>query len=89
MVTGRWELKISSYGLGQLRHSQAVDTMGCSPTTLKRKNSLFLKDAALTKQVAHVLRSNETLLWLAPESVVPSPSNVYLAYPSKPADVYR
>ncbi|KAL9558812.1 hypothetical protein MBANPS3_000712 [Mucor bainieri] len=90
MVTGRWELKIANYGLRQLRHSQVVDTMGCSPTALKHKhNNLFPKDAALyTDEVAHVLRSTETLLWLAPESVVATPSNVYLAYPSKPADVY-
>lgn len=66
-----------------------VDTMGYSPTARKRRNSLFSKDAALTDEVAHVLRSTETLLWLAPESVVATPSNVYLAYPSKPADVYR
>ncbi|EPB87482.1 RGC/RGC protein kinase [Mucor circinelloides 1006PhL] len=88
MVTGRWELKISNYGLRQLRYSQVVDTMGYSPTARKRRNSLFSKDAAFTDEVAHVLRSTETLLWLAPESVVATPSNVYLAYPSKSADVY-
>lgn len=88
MVTGRWELKISNYGLRQLRHSQVVDTMGHSPN-LKRKNSLFKKDAVLTDEIAHVLRSTETLLWLAPESVVTTPLNVYLTYPSKQADVYR
>lgn len=88
MITGRWELKISNYGLGQLRHSQVVDRTDYSPN-LKRKNSLFRKDAGLTDEIAHVLRSTETLLWLAPESVVTTPSNAYLTYPSKQADVYR
>lgn len=88
MVTGRWELKISNYGLGQLRHSQVVDRMDNSPN-LKRRNSLLKKEAALTDDIAHVIRSTETLLWLAPESVVTTPLNVYLTYPSKQADVYR
>ncbi|GAA5802177.1 hypothetical protein HPULCUR_007638 [Helicostylum pulchrum] len=63
------------------------------PPTLVRKQSsslnvLFDDVTPSHEKLAQVLRSPNTLLWLAPESVVALPSNVYITFPSKPADVY-
>ncbi|KAG2235247.1 hypothetical protein INT48_004714 [Thamnidium elegans] len=90
MITGRWELKISNYGFNRIRNSQ-LDLI--DPPTLVRKQSssfnvLFDDVTPSHDQVARVLKSQNTLLWLAPESVVATPSNVYITFPSKPADVY-
>jgi serine/threonine protein kinase len=88
MVTGRWELKISNYGLDHIKSTQ-IDII--DPPQLIRKQSsplLFVDDGSSTEQVAHVIRSTQNLLWMAPESVVATPSNVYLTYPSRQADVY-
>jgi serine/threonine protein kinase len=75
MITGRWELKITNYGLDNLKNSQKVDDI-----------SLYIKNTE--NEQAKVVGSVDDLLWLAPESVVATPHNVYLTFPSQQADVY-
>lgn len=75
MITGRWELKISNYGLENLKSTQKIDDL-----LLSVKNT--------DEERARVLSSVDDLLWLAPESVIATPHNVYLTFPSQHADVY-
>lgn len=90
MITGRWELKISNYGFNDIKNTQ-LDFI--DPPNLIRKQSsssnvLFDDVSPSHEQVAQVWRSSNTLLWLAPESVVAVHSNVYITFPNKPTDVY-
>lgn len=77
MITGRWELKISNFGLDYIKSAQ-IELMG----------PLVRKQSFAEEREAHILKSTKYLLWLAPESVVATPSNDYVTYPSREADVY-
>jgi hypothetical protein len=82
MVTGRWELKISNYGLENIRDSQMEIVQ-------KPMNEQSTSSDESFPGVARVLRSTKTLFWLAPESVVATPLNEYLTFPTRQADVFR
>ncbi|KAI8997000.1 kinase-like domain-containing protein [Pilobolus umbonatus] len=83
MITGRWELKISNYGLLRVRGSQseAIDTL---PTSTKKdiSTSSFLDD------IPRVIKTPDVLLWLAPESVIATQKKIHMTIPSKQADVF-
>lgn len=90
LITGRWELKISNYGFNYIKNSQ-IDLVDCPTLIRKKSSSINIPFDDVTpshEQVAQILKSSNTLLWLAPESVIAKSSNVFVTYPSKPADVY-
>lgn len=84
MITGKWELKITDYGLVRTR----ISTL--DPLTLSslRKNYLPLQDSSNTVQ-PRIVDSYEKLLWLAPETVTILPFDACVAMPTKRSDVYR
>lgn len=90
MITGRWELKIANYGFNHIKNTQIELA---DPPALVRKqsstlNALFDDVTPSHEQVAQILRSPKALPWLAPESIISTPSNVYITFPSKQGDVY-
>jgi hypothetical protein len=85
MITGRWDLKISNYGLKNIRRIQIESTD--SPGALITKNDMPCMGGS--SAVEYVLRAPETLLWLAPESTVLTWNNMYWTDPGKQSDIYR
>lgn len=85
MITGRWDLKISNYGLKNIRRIQVESTD--SPATHVTKSDMPCMGGSPTEE--YVLRSPETLLWLPPESTVLTWNNMYLTDPGKQSDIYR
>ncbi|KAG0179191.1 hypothetical protein DFQ29_002414 [Apophysomyces sp. BC1021] len=81
MVSGKWELKITDYGLNEVRQSQ-LDPLMLS--ALPKKTDQIPNDGRGT----HVIQTSDKLLWAAPESIVCTPLGFYLAFPSKSANVY-
>ncbi|KAF7727728.1 hypothetical protein EC973_007187 [Apophysomyces ossiformis] len=80
MVSGKWELKITDYGLDAVRHSQ-LDPLMLS--ALPKKTDQISDNAS-----THVIQTSDKLLWAAPESIVCTPLGFYLTYPTKAANVY-
>ncbi|KAG2196328.1 hypothetical protein INT47_009323, partial [Mucor saturninus] len=76
MITGRWELKISNYGLDYIKSTQIE-----SVDPLVRKLPIEENDA-------HILKSTKHLLWMAPESVIETNCHAYVIHPTREADVY-
>lgn len=76
MVTGRWELKISDYGLKKTRQFQY------EPSVISNIQKHGIDDFI-------IIPSDDKLLWMAPESIVSILPNLYITMPSKQADVYR
>lgn len=97
-ITGRWELKISDYGLDKVRQSQydptLMHSLGKQFPQLSRTSRILPNHLPGTThkqdtQPMIIVPHNENLLWLAPESVVCDDSNVCLTKPSRRADAYR
>ncbi|KAI8391178.1 uncharacterized protein BYT42DRAFT_602084 [Radiomyces spectabilis] len=89
MISGKWELKITDYGLKKVRHSQLDPLIQLSLHKNYHQSSVQSNGASATEQSeAQALPNHEKLLWIAPESVTYSPLDVYLTHPSKAADVY-
>ncbi|CAO3625307.1 unnamed protein product [Cunninghamella blakesleeana] len=75
MVTGRWELKISDYGLRKTRQTQY------EPSVISAIQKYNIDDFI-------IIPSDDKLLWMAPESILSIYPNLYITIPSKQADVY-
>ncbi|KAI8138398.1 hypothetical protein BJV82DRAFT_631365 [Fennellomyces sp. T-0311] len=100
VVTGRWELKITDFGLYKVRESQY------DPVTIASLSKRYPKETCHDSSVSgprslspthnhgyydspmHVVPHTENLLWLAPESVVDTNLDIWITYPSKKADIY-
>lgn len=84
LITGKWELKITGYGLRKVHRTQ-ID-----PTVLGalRKNS-HVDNKDLLSDHTQMMTSSENLLWVAPESVACTPIGLYITSPTKRADIYR
>ena len=100
VITGRWELKITDYGLYKVRESQYDPVIVSS--LLKRYPKVYHHTSA-SKSMArgpssvindydspvHIVPHTENLLWLAPESLLPTSFDIWLTYPTKKSDIYR
>ncbi|KAI8379101.1 uncharacterized protein BYT42DRAFT_313184 [Radiomyces spectabilis] len=82
MITGKWELKITGYGLNRVRRSQL------DPNVVSGIRKNYLTTDKQGSDQAQIIQNNNTLSWRAPESVVCSSTGVYLSFPTKEADVY-
>ncbi|KAI7874924.1 hypothetical protein K492DRAFT_211261 [Lichtheimia hyalospora FSU 10163] len=98
-ITGRWELKISDYGLSKVRQSQydpiLMHSLGKQFPQLVRAHHHILPNQLPEStrnedtQPMIIVPHNENLLWLAPESVLCNDDpNVCLTKPSRRADAY-
>lgn len=84
LITGKWELKITDYGLRKVRCSQIDPTV---VGALRKNSHVDSKD--LCSDHTQILSSSEHLLWVAPESVACTPIGLYMTSPTKHADIYR
>ncbi|KAI8098557.1 uncharacterized protein BX664DRAFT_319021 [Halteromyces radiatus] len=75
IITGRWELKITDYGLYKMRQTQYDRNIISS--IHKRYPGCPM-----------VVPSANNLLWLAPESIIEVSPDLYITFPTKAADVY-
>lgn len=84
LITGKWELKITDYGLRKIHRTQ-ID-----PTVLDalRKDS-HVDSKNLLLYHTQMLSISKNLLWVAPESVACTPIGLYIISPTKRADIYR
>jgi hypothetical protein len=85
MITGRWDLKISNYGLKNIRRIQ-VESVDPPAAHITKNNKPCMGSSPSAE---YVLRSPETLLWLAPEATVLKWNNMYWTEPGKQSDIYR
>ncbi|KAG2218663.1 hypothetical protein INT45_007832 [Circinella minor] len=99
VITGRWELKITDYGLYKVRESQYDPVIVSSllkrypkvhhrtsvPTSMARGPSSITGDY---DSPMHIVPHYENLLWLAPESLLRTSFDVWVTYPSKKSDIY-
>ncbi|KAI8335894.1 hypothetical protein BC941DRAFT_429688 [Chlamydoabsidia padenii] len=76
IITGRWELKVTDYGL-QKMHQVQYDS---SVTNFIQKQYPDLPSI--------IIPHKNILLWLAPESVVNLSTDLKITFPSKKADIY-
>ncbi|KAL7326247.1 Histidine kinase osmosensor, variant 3 [Mucor circinelloides] len=83
LITGKWELKISDYGLQKVRCSQIDPTV---VGALRKNSHVDSKD--LCSDHTQIMTSSEHLLWVAPESVACTPIGLYMTSPTKRADIY-
>ncbi|KAI9470491.1 MAG: hypothetical protein EXX96DRAFT_358928 [Benjaminiella poitrasii] len=83
LITGKWELKITDYGLGKVHRSQ-IDP---SVLSALRKNS-HMDNKELISDQTYLLPSSEHLLWAAPEIVTCTSMGIYMICPTKRADIY-
>ncbi|KAI9499446.1 hypothetical protein BDB00DRAFT_866325 [Zychaea mexicana] len=99
VITGRWELKLTDYGLYKVRETQL------DPVTLtalsKRYPKIYHRVSGIpsgargTSYIGdydspmQIVPHAENLLWLAPESVLPTTFDTWVTYPTKKADIYR
>ncbi|CAO3617380.1 unnamed protein product [Mucor fragilis] len=83
LITGKWELKITDYGLRKVRCSQIDPTV---VGALRKNSHVDSKD--LCSDHTQILSSSEHLLWVAPESVACTPIGLYMTSPTKHADIY-
>ncbi|KAI9275752.1 hypothetical protein BDA99DRAFT_601329 [Phascolomyces articulosus] len=99
VITGRWELKITDYGLYKIRESQ-YDPVTVS--SLSKRYPKFHHRTSMPASVSrgspvmsgdydspmHIVPHIENLLWLAPESVLPTSFDVWVTYSNKKTDIY-
>ncbi|KAF1804896.1 hypothetical protein FB192DRAFT_1053619 [Mucor lusitanicus] len=83
LITGKWELKITDYGLRKVHCSQVDPTV---VGALRKNSHVDSKD--LCSDHTQILASSEHLLWVAPESVACTPIGLYMTAPTKHADIY-
>jgi serine/threonine protein kinase len=76
LISGRWELKICDYGAHFMRQAQY------DPGVISFIQKQYPK-------LSKIVPCENTLLWLAPESVVQVTPELFITMPSKMADIYR
>lgn len=81
LITGKWELKITDYGLGIIRQSQIHPTV----SQVLKKNHYFGNN----NDQARILTNFQNLLWTAPETIDRTPIGVYISSPTVQGDMYR
>jgi serine/threonine protein kinase len=82
LITGKWELKITDYGLNKVYRSQVDPSVqSFIYKYLHREEPLPESNIFLT--------CVKNLLWMAPETVTTTPYGVYTISPTKRADIYR
>lgn len=86
MISGRWELKITDYGLPKSRLS-LLDAFAYA--AIRKRFPEIEDEKSSAAQLPRVVQSTQDLLWLAPETIVTMPFGIYLTYPTKRSDVYR
>ncbi|KAI9245683.1 hypothetical protein BDA99DRAFT_543582 [Phascolomyces articulosus] len=82
MISGKWELKITDYGLTKVRLMQ-VDAATLSHI---RKYYPYVEDPK--SKGDPLVHSQDELFWLAPETVTVLPAGTILSCPSKRSDAY-
>ena len=83
MISGKWELKITDYGLSKVRLMQ-VDA-----TTLNHIRKYYPYVDNPKSKTDLFVHSQDELFWLAPETVTVLPAGAILSSPSKRSDAYR
>ncbi|KAI8968050.1 hypothetical protein BDF20DRAFT_205358 [Mycotypha africana] len=83
LITGKWELKITDYGLKRVHRTQIDPTV---ITALRKNSHVECKD--FFKDEVRILTNAEQLLWAAPETVAFTSIGLYVVTPSKRADIY-
>lgn len=76
LISGRWELKICDYGAHFMRQVQY------DPGVISFIQKQYPK-------LSKIVPCENTLLWLAPESVIQVTPELFITLPSKEADIYR